>query len=365
MAEWDLNPSRLERVQVLLKDQGLGDKVDAILTEWGGIQFVARTNIEPGELVLESEGVGTVPLRQHEPSTCSHCFTLAERKRLPSQCSSCKMAFCSSECELKGHDKVLCDSFTKLKEFCSLKRKQAEKKARKKNFLEGREIIDEMDWDEVLNDSRMIAKLICGSPKELEQVSSLLCDNFNKHSPEVSELADRVVDAVCFAVPLDSLQSLYVLGHEGESEVPSSKHFLKRLVYQTYCNRFSFIDTGLEMYAMSVSIPASFLNHSCFPNVTRAVSKTKIQFWSFRTILAGECLLYAYEDLTLQRLTRRKYLKLNYYFDCCCERCSQLEDDLSDLQSCLCNGCAKPFVVVKDSRTEIEARAGCLCSRMP
>lgn len=74
----------------------------------------------------------------------------------------------------------------------------------------------------------------------------------------------------------------------------------------------------------SLSIPASFLNHSCVPNVFTVPTKEYTKILACRPIKKGEQLFLDYTgDDVSPRDQKRRYLQITYNFTCYCKACTK------------------------------------------
>lgn len=91
-------------------------------------------------------------------------------------------------------------------------------------------------------------------------------------------------------------------------------------------NCFGIWQDGKKLeLARSLCVPASFFNHSCFPNVARVSSGRSFKFYAIRNVPQGEALGFSYIDPTMHKSERRLHLS-TWGFKCECPRCEGPED---------------------------------------
>merc|ERR1711915_913741 len=88
----------------------------------------------------------------------------------------------------------------------------------------------------------------------------------------------------------------------------------------------------------------SLLSHSCSSNLTLATDPTdKIVFRAKRTIIAGEELTIRYTDFLNSKNNIQKKLKQDWFFECCCARCSDTSEFGTHFSSFICS-CGGTFI---------------------
>jgi len=88
------------------------------------------------------------------------------------------------------------------------------------------------------------------------------------------------------------------------------------------CNAFEFQNKPVILFT------GTMMNHSCLPNVIFGEKDNQMCFITVRDIKKGEEICGSYIDITLPTNKRKKHLKEQYGFDCCCERCSLQDDNM-------------------------------------
>ncbi|KAJ7220648.1 hypothetical protein GGX14DRAFT_431573 [Mycena pura] len=78
-----------------------------------------------------------------------------------------------------------------------------------------------------------------------------------------------------------------------------------------------------EMFGWSMYVSASYFNHDCAPNVRKERAGRAMCFYTTRDVAYGEELCINYIDLKDTVTERREQLRLNWYFDCVCDRCNR------------------------------------------
>jgi SET domain-containing protein len=76
------------------------------------------------------------------------------------------------------------------------------------------------------------------------------------------------------------------------------------------------------MLGTSLDIVASLINHSCDPNAFVVFEGGELRVRTTRKIGAGEEITQCYTDVDMDVVIRRRKLKSEYFFHCCCRyRC--------------------------------------------
>ncbi|EON68490.1 hypothetical protein W97_07700 [Coniosporium apollinis CBS 100218] len=86
----------------------------------------------------------------------------------------------------------------------------------------------------------------------------------------------------------------------------------------------SLEDDGSEFLGYGIWIAASYFNHSCAPNVTKRRVGRCWEFLTARDIRAGEQLCITYlsgDERAMNTNQRRARLRVNWEFECACEKC--------------------------------------------
>jgi SET domain-containing protein len=84
------------------------------------------------------------------------------------------------------------------------------------------------------------------------------------------------------------------------------------------------LDESFAVRGSAMFLLASFLNHSCEPNVTMFPGDDhKVVFMALRPIRPGDELVFSYigHKTLMSRETRRKLIKEKFGFDCECFKC--------------------------------------------
>ena len=107
-----------------------------------------------------------------------------------------------------------------------------------------------------------------------------------------------------------------------------TQHNLYSLVSRDAHNAFGIrsLDDGSELLGHGIWPEASYWNHSCEPNVGKKRYGRMWEFWALRDVEEGEELCITYlggDEETLELNERRKRLKDEWSFDCCCTKCDR------------------------------------------
>lgn len=100
---------------------------------------------------------------------------------------------------------------------------------------------------------------------------------------------------------------------------PSNFHEISELVRRTEDSTAESLEIGAGAYSF-----LSMINHSCSPNVVRHCYGKSIVLRALSPIKEGQQLFdnYGYHYAVMERSQRQKSLKLQYFFDCSCEACT-------------------------------------------
>lgn len=93
-------------------------------------------------------------------------------------------------------------------------------------------------------------------------------------------------------------------------------------------NSFVVSDESLTAIGSALYLTASVFDHSCRPNAVATFDGCKIMITAQENIPDFEWnkIRLNYIDLLDSKIQRRDYLKKQYYFDCECRRCGDLEE---------------------------------------
>lgn len=78
------------------------------------------------------------------------------------------------------------------------------------------------------------------------------------------------------------------------------------------------------------------LNHSCDPNCVAVFNGTKISIKAVKKINTGDELTISYTELLAPTKVRQEDLKHQYFFDCCCGKCTENKKEDQLVNSYLC-----------------------------
>lgn len=71
---------------------------------------------------------------------------------------------------------------------------------------------------------------------------------------------------------------------------------------------------------------ASALNHSCRPNCVAVFNGSQLVIRAVKKICCGDELTISYIELLVPAQLRQKELRQHYFFECCCEKCTNQDD---------------------------------------
>ncbi|KAK3812993.1 MAG: hypothetical protein J3Q66DRAFT_257634, partial [Benniella sp.] len=112
--------------------------------------------------------------------------------------------------------------------------------------------------------------------------------------------------------------------------IPSIDNTLfRRIAFSEIANSFGIWDPSFELFGYVVYPRASFFNHSCRPNIDKKRRQSgklrQMEYWSARTIEAGEECCISYGDILVSRKERQDKLEEGFFFRCSCVRCQEEE----------------------------------------
>lgn len=127
-------------------------------------------------------------------------------------------------------------------------------------------------------------------------------------------------------------------------------------------NAITIYDYCENKLADGVSPLTSYINHSCFPNITLAIVEEEDGTWSgqcraITEISEGEEFHTTYIGLYRYVEDRREDLYMNYHFMCECQRCSDPNNSPSELDRIpqYIAPCQNPYSKDKQMREKLDA----------
>ncbi|KAF9957880.1 hypothetical protein BGZ72_001226 [Mortierella alpina] len=136
----------------------------------------------------------------------------------------------------------------------------------------------------------------------------------------------------CFYVYLRIRDAYMLLSLETMDSRPSSaftlsidNNLFRTILYREVANSFGIRDASEELLGFAVFPRACFFNHSCRPNIEKkrrlGGRSRQMEYWSTRTIPAGEECCISYGDIAKEWKERQERLQDMYFFTCSCPRC--------------------------------------------
>ncbi|KAF9359075.1 hypothetical protein BGX34_008557 [Mortierella sp. NVP85] len=138
----------------------------------------------------------------------------------------------------------------------------------------------------------------------------------------------------CFYMYLRMRDAFLLLALESQPTdsaiIPSIDNTLfRRIAFSEVANSFGIWDPSFELFGYVVYPRASFFNHSCRPNIDKKRRQSgklrQMEYWSARTIEAGEECCISYGDILVSRKERQDKLEEGFFFRCSCVRCQEEE----------------------------------------
>jgi hypothetical protein len=100
----------------------------------------------------------------------------------------------------------------------------------------------------------------------------------------------------------------------------------RAVVYRDIGNCFGvweYLQSGSDLIGTALYPLASFFNHSCEPNLERVQQGRGISFNALKDISEGQEVCISYGESLPDVLDRKAYMRMNYFFDCSCPRCTR------------------------------------------
>ncbi|XP_073300664.1 methyltransferase FGSG_00040 [Primulina huaijiensis] len=167
---------------------------------------------------------------------------------------------------------------------------------------------------------------------------------------------DKVVDSTSKCSRINGLISMLSTGEDEESiEIPDIRSFrdsdiscekldMGRMLSILDVNSIlenaisaKVLGKNVDYQGLGLWVLASFVNHSCDPNIRRLHIGDHVVVHASRDIKAGEELTFAYFDVLLPMNNRREIAAMNWGFNCRCKRCKFeenvfLKQDMRDIE---------------------------------
>ncbi|XP_044596476.1 SET and MYND domain-containing protein 4-like [Cotesia glomerata] len=308
---------------------------------------VATRDIEPGELLMVEKPINVVLLTEYRLTNCHYCFT-KNIAPYPAACDTCAaVAYCSTKC--RDADSTI--HFNECSVLVPLWLSEASV-----TCLMAIKIIIQKPWSKLKALKEEFYKSRAGFKPSADHPYKgsdyVCCWSLVTHESErtIDDLFHRAYMAAWLLRVLKTSpyfpESVKTAPQEPLSEdelyvADLLCHHLQLLQYNTHeiseiikprgetnlakC-KSNFIGGGL------FPTPA-LLNHSCNPGIIRYFVGTTMIVRAIRTIKKGAevCDNYGPNFATVAESDRKRKLRLDYWFDCNCEACSQHWPLLSDI----------------------------------
>ncbi|XP_055017723.1 histone-lysine N-methyltransferase SMYD1b isoform X3 [Boleophthalmus pectinirostris] len=258
-----------------------------------------------GDVVFSEQSIAAVVFDTLAERICHSCFRRQDKLQ---RCGQCKFAhYCDRTCQRAG--------WTEHKQEC------AAIKA----------------YGKAPNESiRLVARIMWRLDKDGSKVSDMQLTTLD-------ELEDHITD-----MPEDELKEFKVDIHNFLDYWPrNSKQHTIDVISHIFgvinCNGFTVSDQrGLQAVGVGLFPNLCLVNHDCWPNCTVILnhgnqsavntlyhSQQRIELRALGKIAEGEELTVAYVDYINLSEERKRLLKVQYFFDCTCEHCTNhTKDDI-------------------------------------
>ncbi|GMM37823.1 S-adenosylmethionine-dependent methyltransferase [Saccharomycopsis crataegensis] len=310
-------------------------------------QFIAK-----GELIWEEKPFIFVPPLDHVylmkiGKSCAYCGKLLQSRLFDSQsflngldCKYCSQLWCSKGCKKSDSLHIILNHNEKL--------------SKSKNKLK----LDSSKWQkykEFCLENRWSAAFAVGLIRihELSDETGIVAKQFDAFAKIGQDIRYKASDSSAGAFDnsnggdgalfvKEQQELLWHKGHElfneifdveGENPDTISQHKISYEDYLLYIGTYNI--NNIE----SLYLIQSHLNHNCVKNVdVRVADNTRklsdgIKVYAARNIKAGEELVTSYVNPTHNVNQRKRELRVNWGFNCSCNRCKEEEKETHRLQS--------------------------------
>ncbi|XP_070581944.1 histone-lysine N-methyltransferase SMYD3-like isoform X2 [Ptychodera flava] len=154
-------------------------------------------------------------------------------------------------------------------------------------------------------------------------------------------------------------QMMFVLQQCVEEEVLNDlSSDLLAIFGRMVSNSFSVCDAEMKPIGVAIYPKVSLLNHSCDANCVAVFNGTEILIRSVRKLQQGEECFMSYIEVMSSTQERKQQLKEQYYFECDCQVCQNIEQDKKK-QALKCSSMACSEMVLPDDSGGFIVCAGC------
>nr|XP_006817727.1 PREDICTED: histone-lysine N-methyltransferase SMYD3-like [Saccoglossus kowalevskii] len=282
-------------------------KIEKFTSEDRGRGYRTVTRVKVGELVLKAQPFVHVLCNTERGNRCDFCLRSTESLL---RCSSCKFSrYCNVKCQRSAWT-------------CH----KAECKSLKK-------VSPRIPPGSVRLMSRILYKLkdkSCESQTITEFMS--LQSHDTALTPEKKEQFSQL---------------LFVLNqYVDEGTLPNDVSDLLCIFGRMTSNSFSVCDSEMKPIGVGIYPSASLLNHSCDPNCVAVFNGTDLCIRAVKPISVGDECVISYIEMMSTTSERREHLQDQYYFQCVCHACKDIDkDNLKQSIQCHTGGCNEPIVM--------------------
>lgn len=313
MKNADANSSRKEVPTLDFQaDENFPGMANVLQMKWNkkfGRHFVAKTDIDPGKVVMVEESFVVMDVMQEYNNICSNCY------KNPTNfiaCANCTNSlFCDQRCAADDLHKIKCNNIIgKVDHF--------------QGYI-SRSVLRAINtFENVENLMEFVSNVVTENPK-MKQVPTSIADMESKYrlflqlniclkeheNDSVKHRGHEVFEAL---MKLPEIKTKFA--------VENQKRFLKHLCvmhgYIVLCNSFQTIVTG------GIFLLRNHFNHSCAPNTLASVYENRSIAITSRRIKKCDQLFISYGPQyfgSTSRHERQQHLYDDFGFWCECEKC--------------------------------------------
>lgn len=127
------------------------------------------------------------------------------------------------------------------------------------------------------------------------------------------------------------------------AELPSME-YVSETIQRIQLNGFSLCDEEFVSYGVGLYHPASCMNHSCRPNALqtfefRAGQPPTLHVTAYEDVASNQEICISYTDTSCPGHIRQEQLRDNYFFECSCEACMNVQNDATKKMGLRCLHC--------------------------
>ncbi|XP_063597194.1 SET and MYND domain-containing protein 4-like [Penaeus indicus] len=335
---------------------GASEAIDLAFTPAKGRHLVAKTDIRPGEILMDHKTLVAMPFSKQ----ILRCSTCKIRCYVPLPCPSCSMAFCSEVCRTQGlageHQNECIFSFEEDESFCLVRELMM-----KTTFVKLKDLVPKLRTEkETQHPSRLgFNENGVYDPSDYRTFYHLLT---NKDNRKIDSLFSDCILAVML-LKLLLLSEKFFTNEAGIPFTPSSEDliFTGGILFHHFLNINANNATIMELETTSgsslfaaeksgslFSPLVALMNHSCYPSAMVTTCGNRAIVIATRSIKTGEEVTLSYlgdRAYTQPETTRRQKVLCNFYFLCHCVACEGKWSELihvSSKRTFKCLACGGP-----------------------